>query len=49
MTEQICETCKFHIPIVKDDFCCDNEESDGYGLETSYDDCCEEWEGRYEE
>jgi len=32
----------------KDTFICGNEDSEGYGLETQYDDCCEEFEEREE-
>lgn len=28
------------------DFYCNNENSEGYGLPTTYEDCCEDWEGR---
>lgn len=45
-TNQCCGTCAYHIPMVADEFCCDNEDSEGYGLSTAYDDCCEEYESR---
>ena len=34
--------------MAKDTFVCDNEESEGYGLETSYDDYCGEFEEKEE-
>lgn len=40
--------CKYHKPMAKDTFVCDNEESEGYGLETSYDDYCGEFEEKEE-
>lgn len=43
MTES-CGNCKHHKPMAQDTFVCDNEESEGYGLETSYDDYCGEFE-----
>lgn len=44
--KECCGKCKYHKPQGKDVFVCDNEDSDGYGLETNYDDCCEEFEER---
>lgn len=48
--EKCCGNCRFH-RTGKDagknsDFYCNNEDSEGYGLPTDYEDCCEEWEGR---
>lgn len=43
---QCCGTCQHHIPMPMDEWCCNNEDSEGYGLNTAYDDCCEEYEGR---
>lgn len=44
---ECCGNCKYHKPISEDTFVCDNEESEGYALETLYNDycdCCEERE-----
>lgn len=43
---ECCGNCKYHRPMAKDTFMCDNEDSEGYGLETHYDDFCEEFEER---
>lgn len=32
-TNECCGTCAYHIPMAGE-FCCDNEDSDGYGLST---------------
>ena len=40
---QCCGTCRFHKPFA-DEWGCDNEESEAYGLETAYDDFCEEYD-----
>lgn len=42
---QCCGTCRHHKPF-DGEWCCDNEESDGYALTTAYDDFCEEYEGK---
>lgn len=42
--EECCGNCKYHLRMAPDTFACDNEESEGYGLETSYDDYCGEFE-----
>ena len=46
---QICASCRWHFPIRSHGeirgWMCGNEESDKEGLETSYSDSCEEWEG----
>lgn len=47
-TNECCGTCTYHVPMAASEFCCDNEDSDGYGLSTVYEDCCEEYEGREE-
>lgn len=47
-TNQCCGTCTHHIPVDAEEFCCDNEASEGYGLSTAYDDCCDEYEEREE-
>ena len=45
-----CGTCKHNTPEYEGgtrkvkDFYCDNEESEYYGLPTTYDDSCEDWE-----
>lgn len=41
---ECCGTCRYHKPMAGDEFTCDNEESEGYGLSTAYDDHCEEYE-----
>lgn len=48
--EKCCGNCRFH-RTGKDagknsDFYCNNVDSEGYGLPTDYEDCCEEWEDR---
>lgn len=40
-----CGNCEHHKPI-ENEFVCDNENSEGYGLETSFDDYCNEYEER---
>ncbi len=45
---ECCGNCKYHRPMAQDTFMCDNEDSEGYGLETQYDDFCEEFEERKE-
>ena len=45
-TSQCCRTCACHIPMASDEFLCANEDSDGYGLSTTYDDWCEEYKER---
>lgn len=44
--DQCCGTCRYHISMPLDEWCCDNEDSDGYGLSTAYNDYYEEYEGR---
>lgn len=44
---QCCGTCRHHKPFA-DEWGCDNEESEAYGLETAYDDYCEEYEEKEE-
>ena len=46
---QCCGQCLYHKLMAQDEFMCDNENSEGYGLSTAYDDCCEEFEEREEE
>lgn len=43
---QCCGKCLYHKPMAQDEFMCDNENSEGYGLSTVYDDCCGEFEER---
>ena len=45
---QCCGTCKSHINL-SGEWCCDNEDSEGYGLSTAYDDYCEEYVEREEQ
>lgn len=45
---EYCGICKFHIPMCEDSFMCDNEDSEGYGLETEWDDYCSEFTEREE-
>ena len=42
--EEICGNCKHHC--IMDDWVCTNEESDYYGIETGFDDTCEDFEER---
>ena len=39
---QCCGQYRHHKPMAQDEFMCDNENSEGYGLSTAYDDCCED-------
>ena len=41
-----CGTCRYHRRIDAIDWDCKNKESEYYGLETEYEDTCEEWEER---
>ena len=43
-----CGNC-IHCKFIDGEWTCTNEESDGYGLETAYDDKCVEWEERDDE
>ena len=45
--KECCGTCAYHKPFAGE-FGCDNEESEAYGLETQFDDYCEEYEGKEE-
>lgn len=45
---QCCGTCAYHKPFAGE-FGCDNKESEAYGLETQWDDYCEEYEEREDE
>lgn len=48
--KECCGTCSYHKPAWETGklagYSCTNEDSDGYGLSTAYDDRCEEWEER---
>ena len=46
---QYCGRCQYHKYMALDEFMCDNEESEAYGLSTLYDDVCENFEEREEE
>lgn len=39
--DAICGNCKHHLPMAENELVCDCEESEGYGLSTSFDDACE--------
>ena len=47
MARKVCGECEFHIPPwkshLREDWTCNNEESDCYGLATEYNDSCEEF------
>lgn len=45
---ECCGTCIYHKPMA-DEWCCDNEESEGYGLSTTFDDYCGEYRNRKDE
>ena len=47
MSECCCGTCIHHAALPLEEWCCDNEESDNYGLETGYADCCPDYEGGF--
>lgn len=48
--EHACGTCRFNKPSWETGhlcgFHCTNEDSEAYGLDTAYDDSCEEWEDK---
>lgn len=46
--EKVCGTCKFNtFDHECSEFVCDNPDSEGYGCQTMYSDCCEEgWESK---
>lgn len=46
--DNCCGNCKHHKPMAQDEFMRGNENSEGYGLSTAYDDFCEEFEEREE-
>ena len=46
MDKLCCGTCAYHIRVPLDEWVCDNEDSDTYGLETPYEDSCEDYEAR---
>lgn len=43
-----CGTCTYHIPMLAEEWVCDNENSENYGLETGYRDCCDDYESKEE-
>lgn len=45
--DECCGNCKFCVPMT-DEWCCDNEDSEWYGLSVGYDDGCECFEERME-
>ena len=45
MNKECCGTCLYHFLESDDEWVCDNDYSDAYGLETAYDDSCEDYEG----
>ena len=47
-SEQCCGTCKYNYREKKDTFSCANEDSEYYASLTSYEDSCDEWEGKDE-
>lgn len=49
MSEECCGTCKYHRrSSINGEWICDNEFADAFGLETTYGDCCEDYESRDE-
>lgn len=47
---ECCGKCEYHVKGEipgEGDFVCNNAESEAYGLETAWDDVCEEFENRY--
>lgn len=45
--ETCCGTCRWHRRTNgNEEYSCCNEDSEAYGLDTSYDDCCDEQEER---
>lgn len=48
--KKCCGTCYWHKPAWEtghlSGYHCNNEDSEGYGLSTMYDDECEEWESK---
>lgn len=46
--DEICGKFKYHLPMAENEFVCDCEESEGYGLSTQFDDACECFEEREE-
>lgn len=46
--ERCCGNCDYHKPF-GDEYICDNEESEAYGLETQCGDYCGEYEGKEDE
>lgn len=46
MNKECCGTCAWHFPMPFEEWICDNENSDNYGMETEYGDCCVDYEER---
>lgn len=44
--DKCCGTCAHHLPMPLNEWVCDNEESENYGLETGYEDSCLDHESR---
>lgn len=44
--KECCGTCRFHKNCEGEWTCCNERSDDGYGLETAYDEVCDEWETR---
>ena len=48
--KEICGTCRYNRQVFighgNSEFCCENEDSDYYGVPTLMDDSCEDWEGK---
>lgn len=45
MNEECCGTCEWHVKM-DGEYICTCDDADGFGLETDYSDCCEEWKKR---
>ena len=46
MNDECCGTCGWHVRVESGDYVCTQSESEAFGLETAYDDRCDEWEKR---
>ena len=47
--KEVCGTCKYNkYNSYEQSYYCGNEDSDYYGIDTAYDDECEEWEDKDE-
>lgn len=46
---ECCGTCKHNLYDAQDgEYCCCNRDSDSYGCQTAYDDCCMDYEEKEE-